>query len=82
MSTESVLQLRDLRFGYTAGQTLIDIGRFDIQKGESIFLRGPSGSGKSTLLGLIGGVLTPKAGSVGICGKDSRAREIRYAQII
>ena len=70
MSTDPVLQVRDLRFGYNPGQTLIDIDGFTIRKGESIFLRGPSGSGKSTLLGLIGGVLTPGAGSVVICGQD------------
>ena len=70
MNTDLVLQLSKLRFGYEAGQTLIDIGDFEISRGESIFLRGPSGSGKSTLLGLIGGVLTPNAGSVNICGKD------------
>ena len=70
MSTNPVLQVRDLRFGYNPGQTLIDIGSFNIRKGESVFLRGPSGSGKSTLLGLIGGVLTPDTGSVAICGQD------------
>jgi len=71
MSSNPVLQLRDLRFGYEAGQTLIDIGSFSIGQGESIFLRGPSGSGKSTLLGLIGGVLTPDTGSVAIGGIDT-----------
>jgi len=40
----------------------------DINRGESVFLRGPSGSGKSTLLGLIGGVLKPNSGQVEICG--------------
>jgi len=70
MHIDPVLQVQGLRFGYDPGQTLIDIGRFTIRKGESIFLRGPSGSGKSTLLGLIGGVLTPDAGSVTICGQD------------
>jgi len=70
MSTDPVLQVEDLRFGYGPEQTLIDIGNFTIRKGESIFLRGPSGSGKSTLLGLIGGVLTPDAGSVAICEQD------------
>jgi len=70
MNTDPVLQVQDIRFGYDPGQTLINIGSFTIQKGESIFLRGPSGSGKSTLLGLIGGVLTPDSGSVAICGQD------------
>jgi len=59
MSIDSVLNLEHLSFGYTPTQTIIDIDRFDIAAGESVFLRGPSGSGKSTLLGLIGGVLSP-----------------------
>ena len=69
MSTNPVLQVSDLQFGYTPGQTLIDIGHFKIDRGESVFLRGPSGCGKSTLLGLIGGVLTPDSGSIAICGQ-------------
>ena len=70
MNTDPVLQVQNLHFGYEPGQTLIDIGGFTIRKGESVFLRGPSGSGKSTLLGLIGGVLTPDAGSISISRQD------------
>jgi len=70
MSIEKVLSLEQLRFGYTPAQTIIDIDRFEIGAGESVFLRGPSGSGKSTLLGLIGGVLSPKTGRLSICGKE------------
>jgi len=70
MNIDPVLQVSDLRFGYTPGQTIIDIGQFSISKGESVFLRGPSGCGKSTLLGLIGGVLTPDSGAISICGQS------------
>lgn len=70
MNTNSVLNLRDLHFGYTPEQTLIDIEHFDIQSGESVFLKGPSGSGKSTVLGLIGGVLAPRSGQLSICGAE------------
>ncbi|WP_026941162.1 ABC transporter ATP-binding protein [Hellea balneolensis] len=70
MSTDSVLTLTDLQFGYSLGPNLIDIPHFEIKAGESVFLRGPSGSGKSTLLGLIGGVLTPQSGKISICGKE------------
>ena len=73
MSIDSVLNLTDLRFGYTVDQTLIEIDSFNINRGESVFLRGPSGSGKSSLLGLIGGVLTPQAGHLSICGQDMTA---------
>ncbi len=70
MSIESVLNVSDLQFGYQPGQSIIEISDFTIKPGESVFLRGPSGSGKSTLLGLIGGVLSPRAGKVSICGLD------------
>ena len=70
MNTEAVLDLRDVKFGYDKGQTLIEIDALNILKGESVFLRGPSGSGKSTLLGLIGGVLHPREGHISICGTD------------
>jgi len=70
MSIDRVLSLAHLRFGYAPAQTIIDIDRFDIGAGESVFLRGPSGSGKSTLLGLIGGVLTPQTGALSICGSE------------
>lgn len=70
MTTEPVLALDNLSFGWTAETTLIAIDRFALAPGESLFLRGPSGSGKSTLLGLIGGVLTPRTGSIHIQGTD------------
>jgi len=70
MNIDKVLSLEHLRFGYAPDQTIIDIESFDIASGESVFLRGPSGSGKSTLLGLIGGVLSPQAGRLSICGTE------------
>jgi len=66
MSTKTVLNIKNLQFGYEP----VDIKQFDIRAGESVFLKGPSGSGKSTLLGLIGGVLTPQSGELSICGAE------------
>lgn len=77
MSIDPILSLTDVQFNYVSGQPLIDIGHFKISRGESVFLRGPSGSGKSTLLGLIGGVLTPQAGKLSICGTDLTAISAR-----
>ena len=60
-----MLQTIDLQYAYTDGQVL----RFpDIQlgKGEHWLLLGPSGSGKTTCLHLLGGLLSPQAGSVRI----------------
>jgi ABC-type lipoprotein export system ATPase subunit len=60
-----MLQTIDLQYAYAGGQVL----RFpDIQlgKGEHCLLLGPSGSGKTTCLHLLGGLLSPQAGSVRI----------------
>jgi NitT/TauT family transport system ATP-binding protein len=43
---------------------------FDIARGELLCLIGPSGCGKSTLLNIIGGLLTPTAGTVEVLGKQ------------
>jgi len=51
----------------------VDIERFEVARGERIFVHGPSGSGKSTLLGLLGGVLVPQRGSVQALGVDYAA---------
>jgi putative ABC transport system ATP-binding protein len=70
MSTDPVLALDGVRFGYEPDNTLIDVETLSIASGESVFLRGASGSGKSTLLGLIGGVLVPESGRIAVGGSD------------
>jgi spermidine/putrescine transport system ATP-binding protein len=55
------------RFG---GQTALDGVSLEIPQGSYVVLLGPSGSGKTTLLNILGGFLTPTAGSVLIQGRD------------
>lgn len=71
---EPIVQMRDVQFGWRSDSTLLSIQDFRIARGERVFLRGPSGSGKSTLLGLIGGVLTPRSGSVHVEGQPFTGR--------
>lgn len=53
------------------GQTVaLKETHLDIKPGEFVSLLGPSGSGKTTLLGLLGGFVTPSAGSIWIGNKD------------
>jgi NitT/TauT family transport system ATP-binding protein len=44
----------------------------EVARGELLCLIGPSGCGKSTLLNIIGGLLTPTAGSVEVASKPVR----------
>lgn len=61
----------DHRFGELQVLKNLDIS---VSKGEFVSIVGPSGSGKSTLFHLIGGLLTPTAGSIEIDGVDAVGR--------
>jgi putative ABC transport system ATP-binding protein len=63
-----MIELEDVRFGWTPGAPLLAIPALQAARGERIFVHGPSGSGKSTLLGLLGGVLEPQHGRITIDG--------------
>ena len=68
---EPIVQIEDLRFSWERDASdLIDIQRFSLDAGERVFVSGRSGSGKSTLLGLLGGVITPRAGRVEVLGTN------------
>jgi putative ABC transport system ATP-binding protein len=62
------IELQAVEFAWQGQESLLDVEHFTVERGERVFLKGPSGSGKSTLLGLIGGVLTPVAGTVSLLG--------------
>lgn len=62
------IDLQTVKFSWKGQEQLLDVERFTVDRGERVFLKGPSGSGKSTLLGLVGGVLTPRAGTVSLVG--------------
>ena len=66
---ETAIRLRGVRFGYRPDSIVLDIASFDVAPGERVFLEGASGSGKSTLLGLVGGILLPSHGDVGVLGR-------------
>ena len=66
---QDAVLLRDVLFSWPGqAQATLRIPCFAAPRGGQVFLSGPSGSGKSTLLSLIGGILTPAAGSVIVCG--------------
>lgn len=66
----------EVTFAYRRSQAQVIKGiSMTVGACESVCLWGPSGSGKSTLLSLIGGVLSPRAGTVDIFVGDGR-REV------
>ena len=71
--TSVVARLAKTMFAYHAGEPVLDIAELTVACGEKLFVEGPSGSGKSTLLGLLGGILTPSAGTVEVHGETLSA---------
>ncbi len=67
VSDNILIHLRGLRRRFVEGElqhVVLDGIDLDIERGESVAIRGRSGSGKSTLLNLIGGIDAPDAGEV------------------
>ena len=68
MSTENIVEIRGLRFGYGKRPLLKGVN-LAIARGEVAGIMGASGCGKSTLLRLIGGQLLPDEGMVEVDGQ-------------
>lgn len=58
-----------LTFGYNAKRRILDDVSMRFGAGQVVAIMGGSGMGKTTLLKLIGGLLTPQAGSVTVGGE-------------
>ncbi len=63
---ESIMRLRDLRFAYHRGRTVIGDISAAIEPGKLLALIGPNASGKTTLIKLMLGLLTPDRGQITI----------------
>jgi ATP-binding cassette subfamily B protein len=65
------LEVRAVRFGYTAGDVLHDVA-FTAEPGRTIAVVGPTGSGKSSLTNLLVRLVDPASGDVLLDGVDVR----------
>ena len=65
----SLIEFRDLRFGYGA-RAILDGVSFAVPRGKVTALMGASGGGKTTVLRLIGGQLRAERGEVLLDGQD------------
>lgn len=68
MSTDNLIEIRDVSFAYGSREILKGIN-LNAPRGKVIAIMGGSGSGKTTLLRLIGGQLRPTQGKVSMDGQ-------------
>jgi iron complex transport system ATP-binding protein len=79
MNAVSVTSLR-VMLGGAAVLHAVDLS---VAEGEWVTVIGPNGAGKSTLLRAVGGLLTPSAGSVALCGTPlARLRRRARARLV
>jgi energy-coupling factor transport system ATP-binding protein len=72
LGTESIVDVRDLRFGFTPAATVLRSVSLEVRPGDRVALVGRNGTGKTTLLRLTLGLLPPSAGTVRLAGRDPR----------
>jgi phospholipid/cholesterol/gamma-HCH transport system ATP-binding protein len=74
--SDTLVRIRGLKF-YRGSRAIFDGVDIDIPRGGVTAIMGPSGTGKTTLLQLIGGQLTPDAGTIAVDGLDVHALSTR-----
>lgn len=71
--TENALEIQNLSFTYPGTERpVLDIPRWQVTRGQRLFLQGASGCGKSTLLNLLAGIMTLDKGSLRVLGAETK----------
>lgn len=77
-----LLEAKDVSFGYTKKNLVLNHINFSVNAGERVALIGPSGCGKSTLSQILSGYLTPSSGRVLFNGKSLPKEKYCPVQLI
>ncbi|APU41471.1 MULTISPECIES: ABC transporter ATP-binding protein [unclassified Streptomyces] len=72
--TDTVIEARDLRRGYSGGFEAVRGVSFSVARGEVFALLGTNGAGKTSTVELLEGLAAPSAGQVRVFGLDPFAR--------
>ncbi|MFD5620621.1 ABC transporter ATP-binding protein [Streptomyces yangpuensis] len=77
--TDTVIEARDLRRGYTGGFEAVRGVSFSVARGEVFALLGTNGAGKTSTVELLEGLAAPSGGQVRVFGLDplTRRAEVR-----
>jgi cell division transport system ATP-binding protein len=71
MTTDEILHIDGLNFGYPKSESILIDLSFTVKRGEILWFTGPSACGKTTLFRLLLSELTPDSGSGEILGKPA-----------
>ena len=74
-TSASLLEFKNVSFGYTEGKDVLHDVNFTLQPGKTYALVGPTGGGKTTTASLMARLYDPTAGTVLLSGKDIRSYE-------
>lgn len=73
---ETLVEFKDVAFGYDAEREVLHGVNFSIKRGDVIAVLGPNGAGKTTFVKHAIGLLKPRSGSVLVNGRDTREASV------
>jgi len=78
--TDLALDISGLRKSFD--RPVVNDLELKVRQGEFYALLGPNGAGKTTILRMVAGLLQPEAGTIRICGVDSRTDPVAAKSIV
>src|SRR5690606_38319021 len=72
-SSKSLIEFRDVHFGYPGGKEILHRVNLDLQRGKTYALVGPTGGGKTTTASLMARLYDPTKGTVILDGKNIKS---------